>query len=99
MKVSKPFLSAVLVAIIACVLVGASIMLLRSAVIVRDDWSGIYPIHTTTPTLTLFPEQGWWTSMPTAPGLGVHPTPAITSASSTKGTPTHQPSSTPTHKP
>ena len=99
MKVSKPVLSAVLVAIIACVLVGASIMLLRSAVIVRDDWSGIFPIHTSTPTLTLFPDQGWWTSIPTAPGLGVLPTPSPTSASSPKKAPTHQPSSTPIHQP
>jgi hypothetical protein len=99
MKVSKPFLSAILVVIIACVLVGAAIMLLRSAIVVRDDWNGVHPFQTSTPTLTLFPEQGWWTSMPTAPGLGVLPTPSVTSTSSTKMAPTRQPSSTPIHQP
>ena len=99
MKVSKPFLSAILVVIIACVLVGAAIMLLRSALVVRDDWNGAHPFQTSTPTLTLFPEQGWWTSIPTAPGLGVLPIPSITSASSTKWSPTRQPSSTPIHQP
>ena len=99
MKVSKPFLSAILVVIIACVLVGAAIMLLRSALVVRDDWNGVHPFQPSTSTLTLFPDQGWWTSIPTAPGLGILKTPSVTSASSTKGIPTHQPSSTPTHKP
>ena len=99
MKVSKPFLSVILVVIIACVLVGAAIMLLRSALVVREDWNGVHPFQTSTATLTLFPEQGWWTSMPTAPGLGIIPTPSVTSASSTKGTPTRQPSSTPIHQP
>ena len=98
MKVSKPFLSAVLVVIIACVLVGAAIMLLRSALVVREDWNGVHPFQTSTPTLTLFPDQGWWISIPTAPGLGVLPTPSPTSASSPKKAPTHQPSSTPIHQ-
>ena len=83
MKVSKPFLSAVLVVIIACVLVGAAIFLLRSAIVVRDDWNGVHPFQTSTPTLTLFPEQGWWVSMPTAPCLGCTATPIVT--------PTHKP--------
>ena len=99
MKISKPFLSAVLVVIIACVLVGAAIMLLRSALVVRDDWNGAHPFQTSTPTLTLFPNQGWWTSIPTAPGLGILKTPSVTSASSTKWSPTRQPSSTPIHQP
>ena len=99
MKVSKPFLSAILVVIIACVLVGAAIMLLRSALVVRDDWNDVHPFQTSTPTLTLFPEQGWWTSIPTAPGLGVTKAPSETSASSPKRAPTHQPSSTPIHQP
>ena len=105
MKVSKPFLSAILVVIIACVLVGAAIMLLRSAIVVREDWNGVHPFQTSTATLTLFPEQGWWTSMPTAPGLGILPTPSVTriaspkSTSSPQGTPNHQPSSTPIHQP
>jgi hypothetical protein len=76
MKVSKPFLSAILVVIVACVLVGAAIMLLRSALVVRDDWNGVHPFQTSTPTLTVFPEQGWWASIPTSPGLWVTKTPA-----------------------
>ena len=105
MKVSKPFLSAILVVIIACVLVGAAIMLLRSALVVRNDWNGVHPFQTSTPTLTLFPEQGWWTSMPTAPSLGILPTSTATSISSPKSTSspqvatTRQPSSTPIHQP
>ena len=99
MKVSKPFLSAILVVIIACVLVGAAIMLLRSALVVRDDWNGVHPFQTSTATLTLFPDQGWWTSMPTALGLGVLPTPSPTSTFSTKRAPTPQSSSTPIHQP
>ena len=105
MKVSKPFLSAVLVVIIACVLVGAAIMLLRSALVVREDWNGVHPFQTSTATLTLFPIQGWWTSITTPPGLGVLPSPTATRISSLKstlspqGAPTHQPSSTPIHQP
>jgi hypothetical protein len=76
MKVSKQILAAILVVIIACVLVGVSILLLRSALVVHNDWSGAHPILTSTPTLTLFPDQGWWASMPTAPGLGGVVTPA-----------------------
>ena len=99
MKVSKPFLSAILVVIIACVLVGAAIMLLRSAIVVREDWNGMHPFQTSTPTQTLFPDQGWWTSIPTAPGLGVHTTPSVSRTSSLKKAPTLQPSTTPIHQP
>ena len=105
MKVSKPFLSAVLVVIIACVLVGAAIMLLRSALVVRDDWNGVHPFQTSTPTLTLFPDQGWWTSIPTAPGLGILPTPTAQHLGpervhrQRRWSPTRQPSSTPIHQP
>ena len=72
MKVSKKILAAP-GGIIACVLIVTTILLLRTPIVVQNDWNGAHPIDTTTPTLTLFPDQGWWTAMPTAPGLGEHP--------------------------
>jgi len=98
-KVSKPFLSAVLVVIIACVLVGAAVMLLRSALVVREDWNGVHPFQTSTPTLTLFTESRLVDHPFHRAWFGILKTPSVTSASSTKWAPTHQPSSTPIHQP
>ena len=73
MKVSRKFLVMIPFAVIACVLIVVAILKLREPIL-QNDWSGAYSIHTTTPTFALFQEQGWWTSMPTAPGLGIIPT-------------------------
>jgi hypothetical protein len=78
MKVSKRILTGLLMVMLGCLLVVAAILLLRTPLLVPDPWSGVHPIHTTTPTLTLFPAQGWWTSLPTAPGLEGLPTPVGT---------------------
>jgi len=67
----QPFLSAVLVVIIACVLVGRCGHAAPLGLVFREDWNGVHPFQTSTPTLTLLPNQGWWTSIPTAPGLGI----------------------------
>ena len=90
MKVSKKIIAVILVMVIACVLIVTAILLLRTPIVVQDNWNGAHPIQTTTPTLTLFPDQGWWTSMPTAPGLGGVPTPTLTTTSSPQGTPSPQ---------
>ena len=73
MKVSKNVLAMILVVITACVLVIAAIQFVHNPV-VQNDWNGPSTINTTTPTLTLFPAQGWWTSMPTDPGVKGVPT-------------------------
>lgn len=73
MKVSKNGLAVILVVITACVLVIVVIQLLHTPVML-NDWNGPSTIHTTTPTLTLFPAQGWWTSLPTDPGVKGVPT-------------------------
>jgi hypothetical protein len=91
MKVSKKILAVLLVGIIACVLIVTTILLLRTPIVVQNDWNGAHPIDTTTPTLTLFPDQGWWTAMPTAPGLGDIPTPTFTKSPSSLGIPTTRP--------
>jgi len=91
MKVSKKLLAVLLVVVIACVLIVTTILLLRTPIVVQNDWNGAHPIDTTTPTLTLFPDQGWWTAMPTAPGLGGIPTPTFTKTPSPQGISTTRP--------
>ena len=91
MKVSIKLLAVLLVVFIACVLIVTTILLLRTPILVQNDWNGAHPIDTTTPTLTLFPDQGWWTAMPTAPGLGGIPTPTFTKTPSPQGISTTRP--------
>ena len=91
MKVSKKLLAVLLVMVIACVLIVTAILLLRTPIVVQSGWNGAHPIDTTTPTLTLFPDQGWWMSMPTAPGLGGIPTPTFTKTPSPQGISTTRP--------
>jgi len=91
MKVSIKLLAVLLVVVIACVLIVTAILLLRTPIVVQNDWNGAHPIDTTTPTLTLFPDQGWWTAMPTAPGLGGIPTPTFKKTPSPQGISTTRP--------
>jgi len=91
MKVSKKLLAVILVVVIACVLIVTAILLLRTPILVQNDWIGAHPIDTTTPTLTLFLDQGWWTAMPTSPGLGGIPTPTLTKSPSPQRIPTTRP--------
>ncbi len=55
----------VLFLLASLVLVGAAILLLRKP---SDDhsWSGDLAFATTTPTLTLLPEAGWWGNLPSS---------------------------------
>ena len=73
MKVSKNVFAVFLVVITTCVLVIVAIQLLHTPVML-NDWNGPSTINTTTPTLTLFSAQGWWTSIPTDPGFEGIPT-------------------------
>jgi len=75
-KIFKKVLPAFLLVVAACLLVVVAIQLLTPGD--GSDWAGVHTINTTTPTLTLYPDQGWWTSMPTAPAVPGIPSPSIT---------------------
>jgi len=70
--VNQKIVPVILLLVIVCILVVAAILILRKP-IVENPWGGVPKIETTTPTLTLFPDQGWWTDLPTPPGLGITP--------------------------
>ena len=89
MKITRPSLAVILVVVGSCILIGLSILFLHTPIIRDNHWIGQYPIDTTTPTLTIFPGQGWWTSMPTAPGLEGFP--AFPTAYPSQATLTHTP--------
>ncbi len=73
MKISKQFLGGFGVGMLTCLLIAATIMVLHKPVVVQDNgWSGAQGIATTTPTIPLFPANGWWTTlMPVASPEGV----------------------------
>ena len=64
---NKKIMPVILFLVIIFVLVVA-ILLVRRKPIVANSWNGAPAFKTTTPTLTLLPEQGWWNDIPTAPG-------------------------------
>ncbi len=69
---------------VALALVVAAILMTRKP-IKDDSWNGSLSFTTTTPTLTLLPEAGWWNNLPTA---GAHvPTPASGQSSTLTPTP------------
>lgn len=78
MKISRKSLSVLLYAALTITLIITAILLARTPVEIQDSWSGANALASTTPTTGLFQDKGWWTSMPTAPGLGGLPTPSET---------------------
>ncbi len=50
---------------LAFVVILAALLFLRRPIDVKG-WNGILPIETTSPTMTLLPDDGWWNDLPTS---------------------------------
>jgi uncharacterized membrane protein YhaH (DUF805 family) len=57
--------SLILFLVITLVVVVAAILVTRKPVN-DDSWSGVLSFSTSTPSLTLLPDAGWWSDLPTA---------------------------------
>jgi len=68
MKFSRNAFAVATLLIVSCVLVVVAIQLSNTPV-VQTNWSGPATLKAVTPTPTLYPAQGWWTSMLTDPGI------------------------------
>jgi hypothetical protein len=60
MKISKSFLGALGVGVIACLLIAATLLVLHKPILQDNGWSGTQPISTTTPSAAIFPAAPDW---------------------------------------
>ncbi|MGB8211980.1 MAG: hypothetical protein WCE68_00345 [Anaerolineales bacterium] len=75
MKISRNLVIVLVFLVCALLMVVAALQLTHGSG--DHHWDGLQVLNTSTPTLTLFPANGWWTTLPTSWAQVPAPVPAL----------------------